>query len=100
MGISDSDRSRCADICGARSRPSARRLASARGWTALRALAIAATACLAACAQPAVIAEKPDTEVVTAPPAEPEAKPARKPKSTGAANDRAAETTGKPTARQ
>jgi peptidoglycan lytic transglycosylase len=100
MGISSSDRRRCAGIGHGELHAPARRLASARGWTAVRVLVIAAAASLAACAQPAVFADKPEPEIVTAAPApapEPEAKPApaRKPKTTSAAKDRAA-SAGKP----
>lgn len=100
MGITSSDRLRCAGIGAAAPRAQACQVAPGRAWAAARMLLIAATASLATCAQPAVFAENPDTEVVTAPAPEPEAKPApaRKPNPTPAAKDRAAAPTSKPSA--
>ena len=108
MGITSSDRLRCAGIGPSngpndgpgKPRVHARRLAWARGFG--RALLIAAAGALAACAQPAVFADKSEPEVATPAPvlaADPEPSkpaPARKPKATSAAKDRAA--AGKPTA--
>jgi peptidoglycan lytic transglycosylase len=103
MGITSGDRLRHAGIGAGEPRACARGLWPARGWTALRVLVIAAAASLAACAQPAVFADKPEPEVVTPAPVlaadpEPEAKPVpvRKPKPSKSAKERAA--TGKPTA--
>jgi rare lipoprotein A len=100
MGITSSDRLRCAGIGAAAARAQAWQIAPGRAWAAARMLLIAATASLATCAQPAVFAEKPDTEVVTAQAPEPEAKPApgHKPKPTPVAKDRAPAPTSKPSA--